>query len=594
MLDGDLRHGAIHERQHRLFDDDVQPHLLVADQLHLSRDWRNYGVGKENTRERTNKGRGDECAENFWRLIYRAHGFYDAENSCHNSKRRETISHYHEGVLRLHLVVPDSINFFVHQGFNLVRTRISHHYKSKVVADERRQIFVGQNRWRGFEDIRFFRIVDDGFHVRARTVAQLAHHEKQQCQQFNVLGMFGNAIFESFANSRAAVLDRLHRVGDDERSERSAADNDVFPGLPNDANMAAHGREAAEHTDHGDDEAGKNCHNNAPSGRGDPASRVRRFGLRGTGFQGLKSVAAMATGRANIRVTGHDVSQPQGKPAIFGSRSDDFRDPAATEARTVLTAAAAYRGVARDLTRSLDNIAKSPQVARETTYYRENIGKVKSIDDFMADKRLLNYALNAFGLSDVAYAGALIRRVLEGGTDNSDALANKLVDQRYREFAGAFNFVRYGSATTSFDATQSGTVERYKRQVLEQNTGQVSEGARLALYFERQAPNVKSALGLLADRALLSVTQTALGMSPATSNLSIEAQQKLIEEKLDVADLKDRTKLDKFLTKFMARWDAANVASNSNGFTGIATTSVGTVNISTDILAALQKIQRSF
>lgn len=260
----------------------------------------------------------------------------------------------------------------------------------------------------------------------------------------------------------------------------------------------------------------------------------------------------------------------------------------------MLTAAAAYRGVARDLTRSLDNIAKTPQVSRETTYYLENIGKVKSVDDFMANKRLLNFALDAYGLSDVAYAGALIRRVLEGGTDKSDALANKLVDQRYRDFASAFNFVRYGSATTSFDATQTGTVERYKRQVLEQNTGQISEGARLALYFERQAPKVTSGLGLLADRALLSVTQTALGLSPTTSNLSIEAQQKLIEEKLDVADLKDKAKLDKFLTKFMARWDAANSASNSNSFSGIATTSVGTVNISTDILAALQKIQRSF
>ena len=260
----------------------------------------------------------------------------------------------------------------------------------------------------------------------------------------------------------------------------------------------------------------------------------------------------------------------------------------------MLTAAAAYRGVARDLTRSLDNVAKSPEVARETAYYLENIGKVKSIDDFMANKRVLTYALNAFGLSDVAYAGALIRRVLEGGTDNSSALANKLVDQRYREFANAFNFVRYGGATTAFDITQSGTVDRYKRQVLEQNTGQISEGARLALYFARQAPKVTSGLGLLADKALLNVTQTTLGLSPATSNLSIEAQQKMIEEKLDVSDFKDKSKLDKFLTNFMARWDAANTTSNFGAFNGIATTGVGTVAISTDILAALQKIQRRF
>jgi len=257
----------------------------------------------------------------------------------------------------------------------------------------------------------------------------------------------------------------------------------------------------------------------------------------------------------------------------------------------VLTAAAAYQSISRDLTRSLDSVAKSPAVARETNYYLENIGKVKSIDDFMANKRLLRYALTAHGLSDVAYAGALIRKVLEGGTDNDDSLANKLVDQRYREFAKTFNFVRYAGATTAFDATQSGTVEMYKRQVLEQNTGTVNEGARLALYFSRQAPKVTSALGLLADRALLTVTQTALGLAPSTSNLSLEAQQKLISDKLDVADLKDGAKLEKFLKRFMARYDADNATTTSSAVS-IMNSGLGSVAISSELLAALQNIRR--
>jgi Protein of unknown function (DUF1217) len=258
----------------------------------------------------------------------------------------------------------------------------------------------------------------------------------------------------------------------------------------------------------------------------------------------------------------------------------------------VLTAASTYQRVARDLPRALESVAKSPAVARETTYYLEHIGGVKSIDDFMSNQRLLRYALNAFGLSDVAYAGALVRRVLEGGIDKADALANRLVDQRYRDFVAAFNFVRYSKATTSFDVTQKGTVELYKRQVLEQNTGAISEGARLALYFTRHAPNVKSALGLLADKALLSVTQTTLGLSPLTSNLSIEAQQKLISDKLDVADFKDKAKLDKFVARFVARWDASNANVGANAFSS-ANTGAGGVAINAELLAALQKIQRS-
>ena len=200
------------------------------------------------------------------------------------------------------------------------------------------------------------------------------------------------------------------------------------------------------------------------------------------------------------------------------------------------TATITYRNYAQHLDRSLEAAAKSPQVIRESGHYLSHIVNVKSIDDFMSNKRVLQYALTAFGLSDISYATALVRRLLEGGIDDASALANRFTDQRYRDFVTAFNFARYGDATTAFDRTQQGTVDRYKRQILEQNVGQQSEGARLALYFQRQAPNLTSPLGLLADVALLKVTQTALSLSPYTSNLSIEAQRDLIANRVNIAE----------------------------------------------------------
>ena len=258
----------------------------------------------------------------------------------------------------------------------------------------------------------------------------------------------------------------------------------------------------------------------------------------------------------------------------------------------MLTAATAYQNVSRNLTRALDGVVRSPAVARETNYYLAHIGKVKSIDDFVSNKRVLRYALDAFGLSDIAYAGGLVRRLLEGGVDKSDALANKLVDQKYRDFVSAFNFVRFGAATTSFDRTQKGTADRYAHNVLEENTGNLNEGARLALYFKRQSPGVSSALGLLADKALLKVTQTALGLPAAMSNLSLESQEKLIAAKLDVADLKDEAKLNKFLKNFVARWDANNPAAGNLSAVALDL-STSSVTIGADLLAAIQSIKRS-
>lgn len=252
----------------------------------------------------------------------------------------------------------------------------------------------------------------------------------------------------------------------------------------------------------------------------------------------------------------------------------------------VSTATVTYRNYAQHLDRSLEAAAKSPQVIRESGHYLSHIVNVKSIDDFMSNKRVLRYALTAFGLSDISYATALVRRLLEGGIDDTNALANRFTDQRYRDFVTAFNFARYGDATTAFDRTQQGTVDRYKRQTLEENVGQQSEGARLALYFQRQAPILTSPLGLLADAALLKVTQTALSLSPYTSNLSIEAQRDLIANRVNIADFKDPAKLTKFLNRFTALWDLKNPAQG----TATSAFDYSRPSIGSSLLAAIQKI----
>jgi hypothetical protein len=43
--------------------------------------------------------------------------------------------------------------------------------------------------------------------------------------------------------------------------------------------------------------------------------------------------------------------------------------------------------------------------------------------------------VEAFGLGDMAYAKAFMRKVLAGGVKDSDSFANKLTDPRYRELA---------------------------------------------------------------------------------------------------------------------------------------------------------------
>jgi hypothetical protein len=252
-------------------------------------------------------------------------------------------------------------------------------------------------------------------------------------------------------------------------------------------------------------------------------------------------------------------SRPSQASTSFGQGGRDIFAPVELRGcRDVVTTTAAYRMIASDLTRALGNTAKRPQAARETAYYLANIEKVKSIDDFMADGRLYSYAMKAFGLQDMAYAKAFIRKALAEGVDNKDSFANKLADSRYADLVETFNFARHGAATTIFDRTRQGTVDRYLRQTLEEDAGSRNEGVRLALYFERKASEITSPFGILADPAILKVVQTALGLPASMSLQDIDKQAKLITDRLDIEDLRDPVKVKSLLNRFTALWELQN------------------------------------
>ena len=87
----------------------------------------------------------------------------------------------------------------------------------------------------------------------------------------------GRCVGQRLDDARAAVLDGLHGVGDDERAERRAADDDVLPRLPDHADMPAHGHEAAEQAAERDDETDEDRHVMAPDSPGHPS--LKRFVL---------------------------------------------------------------------------------------------------------------------------------------------------------------------------------------------------------------------------------------------------------------------------------------------------------------------------
>ncbi|WP_246318730.1 DUF1217 domain-containing protein [Peteryoungia desertarenae] len=106
-----------------------------------------------------------------------------------------------------------------------------------------------------------------------------------------------------------------------------------------------------------------------------------------------------------------------------------------------------YNLVTRDIKATLNRAAQDQIVARDAAYYRENIGNVKTVDEFLDDFRLYSYAMKAHGLEDMTYARAFMKKVLESDLNDENSYANKLTDKRYREFAAAFQFGPGGGGT---------------------------------------------------------------------------------------------------------------------------------------------------
>lgn len=251
---------------------------------------------------------------------------------------------------------------------------------------------------------------------------------------------------------------------------------------------------------------------------------------------------------------------------------------------------ATYRMISDNLVRSLDQTARKPDVSRDTAYYMEHIGKVKTLEEFIGDYRLFSYAMKAYGLSDMTYAKAFIRKVLTEGVSTSSSFANKLVDTRYREFATAFNFHALGENATKAMAAQSGTVEKYVRQVLEEDAGQQNEGVRLALYFERKAPTIRNAYQILADKALLQVVQTALGLSPMTAMANVDKQATMLTKSINFDDFQNPEKLTTFLQRFSAMWETQNGQTTSTTPSMFITQPLE-MGISASTLASLQNLK---
>ncbi len=230
-------------------------------------------------------------------------------------------------------------------------------------------------------------------------------------------------------------------------------------------------------------------------------------------------------------------------------------------------------------------------IKAETDYYMANVSKLTSIDDLMADKRLLSFALSAYALDPASEKPETVRKMLEGGISDPKSPANSLTDKRYAAFVTAFNFMEYGEDATTYTAALKPPVDKYMRQTLEQNAGADNEGVRLALYFERKAPEITSFYSVLADPALGKVVRTLLSLPDSFATADVDKQVKLFESRLKIEDFSDPEALGKLMTRFTSLWEIQNPTATPQNMTAALFSQPAEFGVSPNLLLTMQGLK---
>jgi hypothetical protein len=221
-----------------------------------------------------------------------------------------------------------------------------------------------------------------------------------------------------------------------------------------------------------------------------------------------------------------------------------------------------------------------PQISRDTAYFEEKIGEIDTAEDLVNDRRLLRVALGADGLQDDIDNRYFIRRILEDGTLNTDALANRLADDRYKDFSKAFGFGDFSTPRTKLSDFGTEVTARFRRQQFEVAVGQQDDSLRLALNAERALGELAESSGsentkwfkIMGNPPLREVFETALGLPTSFGQLDIDRQLEVFKDRADsqlgsgdISDFTDPDHQKKLVERFLLKAQVADIQTASSG-----------------------------
>ena len=220
----------------------------------------------------------------------------------------------------------------------------------------------------------------------------------------------------------------------------------------------------------------------------------------------------------------------------------------------------------------------APALQRDTDHFLQSIAGIESAADLVSDRRVLRVALGAFGLQDDIDSRAFVRAIVEQGTGDREALANRMTDDRYRAFAGAFGHLSGDGGGPPPPGFGARIVDQFRRREFEVAVGAQDGALQLALNADRELAALAAGGGtdtalwfrILGTPPLRQTFETALGLPQSFGGLDLDRQldelRSAAARQLDIAsprDLVDDGLREGLVRQFLLRDQVANVTAAS-------------------------------
>lgn len=241
---------------------------------------------------------------------------------------------------------------------------------------------------------------------------------------------------------------------------------------------------------------------------------------------------------------------------------------------------AGWRFLQRTYDSQFETFAKSAELKRDTAYFRENIGAVTSAEELVSDRRLLTVTLGAFGLQDDIDNRFFIRKMLEEGTTNEDALANRFTDPRYKEMSEAFGFGPGEFLKVGEPGFVEAIVQRFETGSFEVAAGAQDESMRIALYAQREVSELASEdmsndakwFTLMGDPPMRALFEKALNLPAAVGQIDVDQQLGIFQDRAqsvfgtsELSDFSEPALVEDLITKYVVRNQIANFSAGLSG-----------------------------